>query len=82
LYASIFSSRRSLIQSPGELQMIRFLHGVPQSIFFSQHADGVAYSYASVEKQGIRPVNYVASGSHANYPIVGSVPLHTFHSLY
>lgn len=44
--------------------MVRFLNGVPQAVFFSQHSDGQAYTYSATEKLGLRPVNYVAQGSH------------------
>ncbi|KAL8286940.1 hypothetical protein RQP46_003946 [Phenoliferia psychrophenolica] len=54
-----------------ELSMIRFLDGVPQSMFYSQHSDGEAFTYEAVEKEGVRPVLYVATGSHANYATAG-----------
>jgi hypothetical protein len=54
-----------------EHNAIQFLNGVPQSVWYSQHADGEAFTYSAVEKQGVRPVSYSARGSHANYAITG-----------
>ncbi|KAL8291470.1 hypothetical protein RQP46_002448 [Phenoliferia psychrophenolica] len=54
-----------------EYNMIRFLNGEPESIFYSQHSDGFAYAWDTVEKEGLRPVVYSATGSHANYPTAG-----------
>ena len=53
--------------------MLRFVDGAPTSMWFSQHAGGEAFTYAAVEKYdgGVRPVVYVAQGSHANYAIAG-----------
>lgn len=47
--------------------MIRFLNGVPQAIFYSQHSDGEAFAWSAVAKNGVRPIVYSAGGSHANY---------------
>jgi len=59
---------------------VRFIDGVPQSIFYSEHSGGVAYEYGAVEKIGIRPVCYSAVGSHANYARPGThyyaIPFH------
>ena len=46
----------------------------PEAIWYSQHANGQAFRYSAVEKDtdGIRPVAYVAKGSHANYAISGT----------
>jgi hypothetical protein len=54
--------------------MLRFVNGVPQAMWFSQHASGEAFTYAAVEKYqgGERPVVYIANGSHANYAIAGT----------
>lgn len=52
--------------------MIRFKDGQPKTIWYSQHAFGVAYEYAAVEKLGVRPVVYSAKGSHANYARPGA----------
>lgn len=51
--------------------MIRFHNGKPTAVFYSQHSDGAAYSYDAVKKSGLRPISYVATGSHANYPTTG-----------
>ncbi len=54
-----------------EHNMIRFLDGEPQAVWFSQHDNGQAFTYKSVEKEGLRPIVYSARGSHANYAIAG-----------
>ncbi|KAL8971158.1 MAG: hypothetical protein Q9183_001181 [Haloplaca sp. 2 TL-2023] len=55
-----------------EHNMIRFKNGVPQAIWYSQHDYGQAFTYASVEKQGKRPIGYSAKGSHAIYATTGT----------
>ena len=57
-----------------EHTMIRFHHGEPKAVFFSEHNFGSAYSYEAVEKIGRRPVIYSATGTHANYATPGSHP--------
>ena len=54
-----------------EHNAIRFENGVPQSVWFSQHASGEAFTYDAVEKQGKRVVAYSAKGTHANYGTAG-----------
>ncbi|KAF4625016.1 hypothetical protein G7Y89_g13153 [Cudoniella acicularis] len=54
-----------------EHNMVRFQDGKPQAVWYSQHGNGEAFTYAAVEKNGIRPVSYSAKGSHGNYAIVG-----------
>jgi Vacuolar protein sorting-associated protein 62 len=54
-----------------EHNMIRFENGVPQAVFFSQHARSQSFTYKAVEKMGLRPVVYVAKGSHAIYGTSG-----------
>ncbi|KAG9231273.1 hypothetical protein BJ875DRAFT_124338 [Amylocarpus encephaloides] len=54
-----------------EHNMIRFSHGKPQAMWFSQHAGGQAFTYDAMEKIGKRPVSYSAKGSHANYAVKG-----------
>ncbi|KAF2275968.1 uncharacterized protein EI97DRAFT_433902 [Westerdykella ornata] len=51
--------------------MIRFRNGAPEYVWYSQHANGQAFSYGTVRKQGLRPLAYSANGSHANYAIPG-----------
>lgn len=55
-----------------EHNMIRFIDGVPQAIWYSQHASGEVFTYRCVEKIGSRPVTYSARGSHANYAVEGT----------
>ncbi|ORY08751.1 hypothetical protein BCR34DRAFT_603391 [Clohesyomyces aquaticus] len=57
-----------------EHNMIRFSNGVPQYIWYSQHANGQAFKYSITEKDssGLRPIVYSANGSHANYAISGT----------
>ena len=59
-----------------EHTMLRFPSATspPEAMWYSQHANGQAFRYAAVEKDGngIRPVVYVAKGSHANYAITGT----------
>jgi hypothetical protein len=54
--------------------MTRFSNGVPQTIWFSQHASGEAFDYSAVPKYdgGVRPIVYSANGSHANYATSGT----------
>ncbi|KAF7918467.1 uncharacterized protein EAE98_009710 [Botrytis deweyae] len=55
-----------------EHNMIRFVNGTPQTVWYSQHANGQAFKYSVVEKSGKRPIAYSARGSHANYAISGT----------
>ncbi|RMZ90108.1 hypothetical protein DV736_g2660, partial [Chaetothyriales sp. CBS 134916] len=57
-----------------EHTMIRFHHGKPKAVFFSEHNFGSAYSYEAVEKLGKRPVVYSAVGTHAMYATAGMHP--------
>jgi Vacuolar protein sorting-associated protein 62 len=57
-----------------EHTMIRFDHGKPKAVFFSEHNFGSAYSYEAVEKIGRRPVIYSAVGTHAMYATPGGHP--------
>ena len=55
-----------------EHNMIRFKDGVPQQIWYSQHNNGEAFTYKTVEKEGERPIGYSARGSHATYATAGT----------
>lgn len=37
--------------------MIRFSNGQPEAIWYSQHANGEAFTYGAVEKEGKRASN-------------------------
>lgn len=56
--------------------MLRFktAGSAPEALWYSQHGNGQAFRYGAVEKDGdgVRPVVYVARGSHANYAIPGT----------
>ena len=56
-----------------EHTMTRFSNGVPQTMWFSQHAAGEAFDFSAVPKYngGLRPIVYSANGSHANYATSG-----------
>ncbi|KFZ01324.1 hypothetical protein V501_10084 [Pseudogymnoascus sp. VKM F-4519 (FW-2642)] len=54
-----------------EHNMIRFVDGFPEAMWFSQHGGGQAFAYSAVEKIGKRPVGYSAKGTHANYASPG-----------
>ncbi|EWC47694.1 hypothetical protein DRE_02894 [Drechslerella stenobrocha 248] len=51
--------------------MIRFKDGVPSAVWYSQHADGQAFTYSATRKNGKRPIGYSSKGSHANYAVDG-----------
>ncbi|KAK7618190.1 hypothetical protein IWX50DRAFT_702414 [Phyllosticta citricarpa] len=58
-----------------EHTVIRFHHGKPKAVFFSEHSFGEAYAYEAVEKIGKRvtqPVGYIATGTHAMYATPGT----------
>ena len=50
-----------------EHNAILFKAGKPQSVWYSQHANGEAFTYAATQKSGLRPIGYSARGSHATY---------------
>lgn len=49
--------------------MVRFINGVPDIVYYSEHSSGAAYKFSAVEKVGDRPVSYIAFGTHANYAV-------------
>jgi len=51
------------------------LAGKPLTVAYSQHAKGVRRAWARAPKRGVRPLVYVALGSHANFPSSGEHPL-------
>ncbi|KAF2857018.1 hypothetical protein T440DRAFT_512993 [Plenodomus tracheiphilus IPT5] len=57
-----------------EHTMLRFQNDSPQAIWYSQHANGQAFTYPTITKHtdGSRPLSYSAKGSHANYAIPGT----------
>ncbi|KAF2000521.1 vacuolar sorting-associated protein-like protein [Amniculicola lignicola CBS 123094] len=57
-----------------EHTVVRFQHGKPKAVFFSEHSFGEAYSFGAVEKLGKRPVGYSATGTHAMYASPGVHP--------
>lgn len=38
--------------------MIRFSNSTPQTVYYSQHSGGTAYTYKAVKKQGKRVIAY------------------------
>ncbi|KAK5946774.1 Vacuolar protein sorting-associated protein 62 [Knufia obscura] len=71
---SVFNVRFGNHVGDWEHTAIRFHHGVPKAVFFSEHNFGSAYSYEAVEKIGKRPVVYSAVGTHAMYATPGGHP--------
>jgi hypothetical protein len=53
---------------------VRFVHGKPTQVWFSEHNFGSTYTYDAVEKLGKRPVVYSATGTHAMYGTAGTHP--------
>lgn len=53
---------------------VRFQHGVPKAVFFSEHSFGEAYTWDAVEKSGKRPIGFSATGTHAMYATAGVHP--------
>ena len=49
--------------------MVRFINGIPDTVYYSEHSSGSAYKYSAVDKIGDRPVSYIAIGTHANYAV-------------
>jgi hypothetical protein len=48
--------------------------GTPLYVAYSEHGEGVRRAWKAAPKQGVRPLAYVALGSHANYPTAGTQP--------
>lgn len=46
--------------------------GKPLQVGYSQHCSGARRTWARAPKRGLRPLAYVARGSHANYPARGT----------
>jgi hypothetical protein len=58
----------------GDWEMVQIGLGgddTPQAMTFAQHTHGQRCAWSVVEKQGDRPVVYVARGSQASYPAAG-----------
>ena len=51
-----------------EHTLVRFQHGQPKAVFFSEHNFGSAYSYPAVEKNGKRVLLFLSS--HLPYPLL------------
>jgi hypothetical protein len=53
--------------------MIRFVDQTPKYVWLSQHIGGQAFHFKDMEKDavGLRPIVYIANGSHANYAVQG-----------
>jgi hypothetical protein len=49
--------------------------GTPLTVAYSQHRKGRRRAWALTPKRGLRPLVYVALGSHANFPSPGEHPL-------
>jgi hypothetical protein len=73
----ILDSQISCLMESREHNMVRFSNGVPQVLWYSQHASGEAFTYGATEKQGQRPIAYSGKGTHAVYAVPGYVePTH------
>jgi len=57
-----------------EHTVVRFQHGEPKAVFFSEHSFGEAYTWDAVEKSGQRPIGFSATGTHAMYATEGVHP--------
>ena len=51
--------------------MIRFVDGVPQYVYLSEHSGGSAYTYAALTQTNSLPTTYIAKGSDSNYATAG-----------
>ena len=55
--------------------MIRFVNSEPYAIYLSEHSAGSAYYWdvlTNYTTNPVRPITYIATGSHANYATAGS----------
>ena len=57
------------------VSVILDLQGKPLAAGYSQHSAGRRREWSKLRKQGVRPLVYVALGSHANYFAPGEQPL-------
>lgn len=58
-----------------EHNAIRFRNGTPESVWYSQHSNGLAFTWGAAPKhpsQQDRLLSYSAKGSHANYATAGT----------
>lgn len=51
--------------------MVRFVNGVPSYVYLSAHSSGTSYTYDGIGKQGVHPIVYIGTGTHANYATTG-----------
>lgn len=61
--------------------MVRFVNGVPQTLYMSAHSGGSAYEFSVVPSMDGRPITFIALGTHANYATPGDHP-HDFPGLF
>ncbi|KAF7795633.1 hypothetical protein EIP86_006798 [Pleurotus ostreatoroseus] len=54
-----------------EHSMVRFVNGVPQTLYMSAHSGGTAYEFSVMPKMDGRPITFIATGTHANYATPG-----------
>ncbi|KAF1983834.1 hypothetical protein K402DRAFT_396309 [Aulographum hederae CBS 113979] len=54
-----------------EHNMVRFQDGQPTHAWYSQHANGQAFTWSALQKSGNRPIAFSANGSHATYATTG-----------
>ena len=75
MVSSVLGSRFGNHVGDWEHTMVRFIDGVPDTVYYSAHSGGAAYKYSAVEKIDVRPVSYTGVGTHANYAVCLSVCL-------
>lgn len=72
--ASVLGSEYGNHVGDWEHTMIRFVNGVPQYIYLSEHSGGKSYTFDAIpltDRTDGRPTTYIATGSHANYVTTG-----------